>query len=409
MLTWLFDYIKIDKQFIVTSSKCYNDGIYVGEENPKNKLMLVSYLALFPKKEIASIKLGTMQNSLYTLLYFDKRYKNKNFIGVFSFSEYNTNEPFIWGKEDQIMEEVFGKFHEVFPNLFLKNENYENEKMNNYFQWLNRRIEESFLEREIAKIEYYQGRNKILQNNLADTFSSIGLKETKIELKQLKRNNNIEEKIGTLGIDMVNRTIAIDNSFQEVDKIISNELKSFQNDLQDEPINVIPISQEKEKDISRYWEIQLINSFGQPLTEIIKINDGKFLESNDEDFTNQGLEAMSYSVLKTLVEMKHLNLKHIKASLPTEKGFEYIFFQDINLKNSHLLIIMSVMNYNKILCHYEDKIMGGERNVLEKIDNRISQHADWFNDNTYVSEEIETYVMNIFYEECGKFFKELRK
>ena len=189
-LIWTFDYVKIEKDLTVASSRMYKNGVYVGEVDAKEKLMLLSYLALFPNKDIARIKLDTSQNSLYTIFYLDKRYKDKKFIGVFSFSEYNTSQPFIWGREDEIMRKIFDLFHDKFPDLFTKQGGYSLDDLNEYYITMDIKIKMWYEEWLKARDEFYGKKEEVIRHKLADTFSSLSAHNSiqEIETKRSKRS-----------------------------------------------------------------------------------------------------------------------------------------------------------------------------------------------------------------------------
>lgn len=419
-LIWTFDYIKLGEEIIVASSRQYKNGQYVGEADAQDKFMLVSYLALFPSKDIIQVKLGTSQNSLYNIYFFDKRFKNEGFIGVFSFAEYNTSQPFIWGKEENIMLNVFQKFKEAFPNLFsVKIEDESSDlsnldKLNNYYTWMDKTIKLYYEGWEQAKQEYYGNKSEEMRKNLAQTFSQITSNVPIIQIDTKK----IKDKIKLSAKDIVQQGTTISsneepNGISEIrDKMIKETLEDNQN------IDISKITNEMLRvnkniiDLNKYsinWDIQLINSFGNPLTGIIRFNDGKLVEkASADEFMSQGLEAMSYSVLKSIAEQKNFDLRYIKASVGS-LGIEYNFFQSINFKNNRLVLIMRSAIQNKTTGVFEDLLIGGERLILEKIAYELSNECqDWFENNDYsdiVKKGCEE-VSNVFYRICRKYFKE---
>jgi len=88
-LIWSFNFISLDPEFKVIFEKTFENGELIEEKKNDKKLILANYLALFPNRDILRIKLGSSQTSLYTIYLFDKRFKDKNFIGIFSLSEKN--------------------------------------------------------------------------------------------------------------------------------------------------------------------------------------------------------------------------------------------------------------------------------------------------------------------------------
>jgi hypothetical protein len=285
-LIWTFDYIKLGEEIIVASSRQYKNGQYVGEADAQDKFMLVSYLALFPSKDIIQVKLGTSQNSLYNIYFFDKRFKNEGFIGVLEFRRVLFRSPFIWGKEENIMLNVFQKFKEAFPNLFsVKIEDESSDlsnldKLNNYYTWMDKTIKLYYEGWEQAKQEYYGNKSEEMRKNLAQTFSQITSNVPIIQIDTKK----IKDKIKLSAKDIVQQGTTISsneepNGISEIrDKMIKETLEDNQN------IDISKITNEMLRvnkniiDLNKYsinWDIQLINSFGNPLTGIIRFNDGK--------------------------------------------------------------------------------------------------------------------------------------
>lgn len=419
-LIWTFDYIKLGEEIVVASSRQYKNGQYIGEADAQDKFMLVSYLALFPSKDIVQVKLGTSQNSLYNIYFFDKRFKNEGFIGVFSFAEYNTSQPFIWGKEEDIMLNIFQKFKEAFPNLFFvkienESENLSNlDKLNNYYAWMDKTIKVYYEGWEQAKQDYYGNKSEEMRKNLAQTFSQI---TSNVPIMQID-TKKIKDKIKLSAKDIIPQA-TVSSSQEESNGISDIRDKMIKETLEDnQTVDISKITNEMLRnnkniiDQNKYsinWDIQLINSFGNPLTGIIRFNDGKLVEKTGADeFMSQGLEAMSYSVLKSIAEQKNFDLRYIKASVGS-LGIEYNFFQSINFKNNKLVLIMRSAIQNKLSGMFEDMLVGGERIILEKIAYEISNDCkDWFENNDYsnaVKKGCEE-VSNVFYRICRKYFKE---
>ncbi|MHA1819063.1 MAG: hypothetical protein ACTSU2_14295 [Promethearchaeota archaeon] len=401
-LVYTFDYVKLGKKdFNIISSRQYINGFYVGEQDPQDKLILVSYLSLFPGRDILRVKLGKSYstNNLYTIIYFDKRFKNEGFIGIFSFAEYNTVEPFFWGKEEELMKEVFGKFKETFPGLFSEeNANNDLDALLSYYNWMDKKVKEFYLAWLDAKSEYYGFQTKKLRDVLAETFSSISGEENTEEIKEIKVG--VPQKKIKLSIDDLKQR---SSSIQLDDIERDNRLERM---LKFEKVNQID-----KKILDKYdriWEIQMINSYGNIMTNIIRFKNGQYIESDFDEFEIQGLEAMSYSVLKTLVDEKKLNLQQIKANIPG-RGIEYIYFQYVQIEDSDLLVIMNVKNINKETKQLEEVILGGERETLEKISYELSEHPEWFENNRYKIRNGKTEVENLIYRNCRAYFKELEK
>lgn len=411
-LIWTFDYIKIDKELTVASSRQYKNGKYVGEVDAQEKLMLLSYLALFPNKDIARIKLDTSQNSLYTIFYLDKRFTDKNFIGVFSFSEYNSSKPFIWGKEDEIMHEIFDSFHEKFPDMFSKSGEYSLDMLNEYYIMMDLKINTFYEEWQKAKEKFYGKKEQDIRHQLADTFSQVSAHNS---IQEIRSGNAVTPtKISTKKKSTVQeiksnhkkiRPIKLSSSSDKnnghvnlINNLVGQMLKPHERPSDYNPLNY-----------TRIWELQLINAFGNPLTHIIRFKDGQFIENGKDEFMAQGLEAMSFSVLKSIVEQKNLNLRHIKAKIDS-KGFEFVFFQNVNFGTNNLLIIMRSMTLEKKTNTYIEDQLGGERRTLERIAFELkNEKNNWFTHSEFNRNipDIAHEVESLFYRNCRKFFKEL--
>jgi len=403
-LIWTFDYIKVNSQLEVATSRIYNNGVYVGEVDAKEKLMLLSYLALFPNKDIIQIKLGSSQNSLYTVLYFTKKYKEKGLIGCFSFSEFNTNTPFIWGKEKEIMEEIFDKFYETFPHLFSRSEVYTIDALNNYFIWMDGKIKEYYEEWIVAKIKFYSKKEQLIRHELADTFSKLSNIQPIIEIKEAPKekikisSEELKKQSGLNGCEEKKFLKKIyDLDIAEIDEIVGGFL-----DIGNKGTFNF-------KDYNQIWELQIINSYGNPLTRIIRFINGEYLDKiQDDEFIKQGLEAMSYSVLQTIVEQKNLNIQYMKCSLGI--GVEYIFFKTIKFRNNLFLLILRCASLNLNTNRYDDLLIGGERKLLDKIAFEIVNNYSYlFENNEYSSKYTKgsEEITNLIYRHCRKFFKNL--
>jgi hypothetical protein len=353
VLVWGLDFVKYDKEYSIIFSRTYVDGELFNPEidvkDPANSHeVLANFLTLFPKKDIESIKLDSNENILYNIIEFYKEFKALGFVGIFSIAEYDTQQPFIWKKAYNVRDIVFEKFYEMFPNFFMNTGFEESDRTKPYFDWLDGIIKDLYYEWSISKDKFYS-------------------------------------KHETLSLNETNSSIDIDNA-------IGNQIKITKN-LND--------TEKTSSKVSSSWEIQLINTYGNPVTPISRFQDGYYFAPIEDDIFYQGIEAMSFSVLKNIVDMRSMNLNHIKECLPDNSGYEYIIFETI--ENKGLLLIMYVINYDLQTKMGLEIPMDDELKVLRKMAEEISQ-KDWFDDGKLKDKKNTEDLIEIYRKHYMEFF-----
>ncbi|MHA1746747.1 MAG: hypothetical protein ACTSWW_12160 [Promethearchaeota archaeon] len=182
-------------------------------------------------------------------------------------------------------------------------------------------------------------------------------------------------------------------SFKDFEEWLALEIKEFYSDWEDAKKNLkdqpeldsngpreVKTKTSKKK-FEQWWDIQVINEYGQPLTDLISfIDDDAFVVDSDFDKIGQNLESMSISALKILIDTQGgWNINYLKNRLKNQMGFQYVFFEKFNVEEIKYLIIM-----NSAIFDYEtDKCLqafrGFEFELLEDIASRFC-HLAFFSD-----------------------------
>ena len=159
-------------------------------------------------------------------------------------------------------------------------------------------------------------------------------------------------------------------------------------------------------DLQRKWEIQLINTYGNPLTEVLTFINGEHIDENSEERQNkQTLEGMTYSVLKSFVDQQNLHLINMKSR--TIAGIEYILFKTVKFGDMSYLLILNVNNYDPQNCANVDLLKGDEKEALDNIAAELIENHDQYFDTksgnkaTKLDHEIESLI----YRHCRSQFK----
>ncbi len=129
-----------------------------------------------------------------------------------------------------------------------------------------------------------------------------------------------------------------------------------------------------------WWDIQLINEYGAPLSEVISFIDKEAFFTPDESETvARSLESMSISALKILIDQQSgWNINYIKNRLENEMGFSYVLFDKFSVRDIKYLIIMnsSWYNFKEDVC--VQRFRGNEFDLLLKLSGKLQAHTMFF-------------------------------
>ncbi len=138
--------------------------------------------------------------------------------------------------------------------------------------------------------------------------------------------------------------------------------------------------------ITQKWEIQIINSSGIPVTDVLKYENFQKMAENSElnSIVYQNLDGMTLSVLQALVNQiysNNLEIQYLKIQLPENKGFSYIFFKNVSKAPLHLIILLSVVNLDADTGETLQAFSSLERKALGLLSNKLIEHCSIFTPN----------------------------
>jgi hypothetical protein len=361
----------------VMFTRTYEDGIVTRKDLTDEKVIFLNYVSLFPAKDIIRIKLGIAGHYTYTYYYLDKTHIDEGFLGVFGVSEYNTAEVYDWSEIEFISKLVFAEYYKrLMDGRIITIEGSQQ-----YLEWLDSDIKDNFKEFKLARDKYYQDRSNEVKNNLLQAFQSIAACTEKKELQSSWRRNS-EEAVNRL------REISMKEAQRALDFVKLSKTDS------------------KWMELHRRWEIQLINTYGNPLTEVLTFINGEHIAENSEERQNrQTLEGMTYSVLKSFVEQQKLTLINMKSRTPA--GMEYILFKTVKVGDMSYLLILNVNNHDPQTSTNVDLLKGDEGEVLENIANELIEKKEQFFDTKSgnKAQKLDHEIESLIYRHCKAQFK----
>jgi hypothetical protein len=142
---------------------------------------------------------------------------------------------------------------------------------------------------------------------------------------------------------------------------------------------------ESDSQTEHWWDIQLINDYGQPLTSMISFIDKLSFEmASEQEEITQSLESMSLAALKIILDQQgaEWSIEYLKSRLHNEMGFQYTFFKKFLVNDGNYLLIMnsSIYNYDNQQCLQIFK--GNEQDLLLNIAKRLKLRSDLFAANS---------------------------
>ena len=177
------------------------------------------------------------------------------------------------------------------------------------------------------------------------------------------------------------------NKIPEFQKWLESQIMDFYIDWADSKKEFLAEPQRKnikidktQKKFEEWRDIQLINEYGQPLTDLISfIDDKPFLFYDESEAIAQNLESMSLSALKILIDQQgSWNIRYLKMRQRNLMGFQYIFFEKFEIRGIKYLLIMNSALYDidKGVCL--QAFRGDEIGILENISNKLQQDGNAF-------------------------------
>ncbi len=159
------------------------------------------------------------------------------------------------------------------------------------------------------------------------------------------------------------------------------------------------ISDIENKAYEHWWDLQLINEYGQPLTDLISFLDKESYIFHDEEVSlAQSLESMSISALKLLIDQQGgWNIRYIKMRQRNQMGFQYVFFEKFEIRGIKYLLIMNsaLFDIDKGVCL--QAFRGDEIGILENISSKLQQKPfdEFFMENGQIKHENRKNVQEV--------------
>jgi len=352
-LIWTFSFLHLDAtkegppQIMKTFS--FQDGKPTIAEPIDKYLILLHYIAFFPDKDFSKIKLGLGEHSSQYLVHFlDKRFLSNKYLCIFTVNEFNVAEPFeYWGFDETMAEYIFEYTQDV-----LKTSDSVEAGWSDIGAFLEIQVADFYIDWSNAKNTYDQQRSHQARSGLASTFSQIIASQAAAPKPRFEWPSK-KEKESTL----------------DVVKPLANP--SFLHTPTENSI----------QRIEQWWDIQLINEFGFPLTDLLSfIEDESFRFDDEMQKISQNLESMSISALKIMLEQQAGNwaIRFLKLRLPNEMGFQYIFFNTFTIQKVNYLLIMNCANFDTQDQLCLQIIHGNEVFILDKITTELLANENLF-------------------------------
>ena len=340
----------------------YENGQFKEKTIADHEKIFLNYISAFPNRDIVRIKLGLPDSSLYSYYYVEKEFIQGGFFGILAVSEYQETNPYDWPASVKNAHHIFGEFFKRMS----KGQFSDLSGAEFYLNWVDVQIATFYQNYLKDKKIHYELETKRTKENLQTAFQSVA------------------------------------DSFKAG---ISPTFSSKRIDVGADSIYDPSIEWEK---IMRFFEIQLVNSYGMPITPIYSSLNGEYERwGTEEDQNAQSLEGMTYSVLKSFVEQQKLNLQNIKCRKPKQKGYDFIIFNNFEMSGQRYLLIMNIDNFSPSLDTSLGYLKGDEQFLLNDIAEEIQKHPDWFDDRGQVEgQNDEVKLEYLIFREQKKLFEE---
>ncbi len=205
-------------------------------------------------------------------------------------------------------------------------------------------------------------------------------------------------------------------NLQEFNNWLSIEIKEFYVEWYDAKKEFRASSSEKKeithdgtkapKSFEQWWDLQLINEYGAPLTDMISyIDDVAFFVTDEAEQNTQSLESMSLSALKILIDQQGgWNIKYLKNRLKNEMGYSYTFFCKFSVRDVRYLLIMNSAIYDLEAETCLQAFRGNEFDLLDLIASKLEHHTMFFTQNgqlnldhkKLIHQIILNYISNVY-------------
>lgn len=159
-----------------------------------------------------------------------------------------------------------------------------------------------------------------------------------------------------------------------------------------------------QENFEEWRDIQLINEYGQPLTDLISfIDDKPFLFYDESEIIAQNLESMSLSALKILIDQQGgWNIRYLKMKQRNQMGYQYVFFEKFEIRGIKYLLIMNsaLFDISKGVCL--QAFRGDEIDILENISSKLQEQQNnmFFMENGQIKREnkknVQELILNNF-------------
>jgi hypothetical protein len=161
-----------------------------------------------------------------------------------------------------------------------------------------------------------------------------------------------------------------------------------------------------EKSFEQWWDLQIINEYGQPITDLISfIDDQAFTLDSESDRMEQNLESMSISALKLLIDTQGgWNIKYLKNRLRNEMGYQYTFFEKFTVEDIRYLIVLNSSLYDLKSEKCLQAFRGFEFDLLEEIASRVSTHTIFFSQQGQLNPENKQLTQRIIMNSIDHFY-----
>lgn len=380
-LLWTFSFITIDtnKQIPpeILRSYSFQDGKLISGVSIEKDLLLISYIAFFPEKDFTKIKLGLGEYShQYTIHFLDKRFvTEKSILGCLTVKEYNVPDPYeSWGTEEIMGNYVF-EYYQDLVSMGIPDEPSLDSSISTplivwdqFTDWLVPQISDFYKDWVEAKKKHLADH---VQRHRADLFSQFSA----INSVQKEQQDHARQFfLHTLQTRTQNSGLL--DPTKNSDSSKTDDLHALPPEIQ----NALGEMVSAENKFEHWWDIQLINEYGQPIADTLSFINGEAFLMDEELKFSQNLESMSLSALKILLDQQGGTwvIRYLKMSLPNEMGFQYCFFNTFKIGPVNYLLIMNSAIYNIEQSECLQIIRGNEIVLLEKITSEILHHQDLF-------------------------------
>ncbi len=354
MVKWFWNFIRSEIEeeelkYKIFFSRVYENGKF--KEQPEladeKLIILLSYLTLFPGKEIVKIKLRLKGSENFIFFYLEKSYLKYGLVGCLAVEDLGNESAFdSWGVEEVMAKMVCGYYFEkvLGGGLLSVKEVLE------FRDWLDMNV----------NVFYQEFENK------RATIAQSGLDRK----KDVRTSGAYFESFSDAKIYIGGK------NWDQMQEMISNP--------------------EFWQLITQKWEIQIINASGIPVTDVLKYENFERMADNSElnSVVYQNLDGMTLSVLQALVNeiyFNNLEIQYLKIQLPDNKGFSYIFFKNISKGTLNLIILLSIVNIDTDSGETLQAFSSIERKALGLISNKLIDYCSYF---TSTNECIDSNAQN---------------